>query len=289
MLDAVSVTAYAKVNIHLKVGKKRASGFHDIESIFQEISVADELSVSIADTFSLSVIGADLPERNSLSSAYNAFCRATGFDRGLRVVTVKTIPFATGLGGASADAVALLKAMDGIACTNLSVQNLQEIAASIGSDCPFFVTGGAAFVTGRGETVHPLPSKTAFGILLVPALKSSTAEAYSLLDKMRGNVADSFASSPDRKRQLVDLFGEPMKRWTEGQIHFENDFESVICNIHPEVRQAKADLLTAGAVFAQMSGSGSSVFGLFTDMQKLQRASVSLKRRYHYCEPFICR
>ena len=287
MLDAsVCEIAPAKINLHLRVGCKRTDGFHEIESIFQAISLFDCVSVRVSEVFSLRCVNFDLPTENSLTKAYNVFCAMTGFQKPVEIAALKRIPTCAGLGGASTDAVALLKALNRLSGAGLSERELSSLALEVGSDCPFFVKAGAAFVAGRGEIVEPIKSASGCGLLLVPHAKSRTEQAYALLDKTR--TSGSVELTRERKSRLIAMYatGE-FSTWRGSSELFVNDFEKVIFENRREVAEAKDALLKAGADFALMTGSGSVVFGLFQSSERLRSAEINLKKRFRFCEPFV--
>ena len=151
------VTAPCKINLHLRVLERRRDGFHDIESVFQLISLADELSVSMAgDDRSCEVVSPlmALPRENTITAAVDAFRKKTGIAKGLRIKVSKRVPSGAGLGGGSSDAASVLMALDRMFGTALPRPELASMAASIGSDVPFFLCGGAAVVEGRGRDHH---------------------------------------------------------------------------------------------------------------------------------------
>lgn len=287
MLDAsVCEIAPAKINLHLRVGGKRTDGFHEIESIFQTISLFDCVSVRVSEAFSLRCVNFDLPAENSLTKAYKVFCAKTGFQKPVEITVLKCIPACAGLGGASTDAVALLKALNRLSGIELSETELEGLALEVGSDCPFFVKAGAAFVAGRGEIVEPIKSASGCGLLLVPEAKIQTERAYAMLDEERKAVCVELTGG--RKKRLLAMCAiEDFSAWGGNTELFVNDFEKVIFENHREVAEAKDALLKAGADFALMTGSGSVVFGLFQSSERLRSAEINLKKRFRFCEPFV--
>lgn len=288
---SVCETAFAKINLHLKVGNKRSDGYHEIESLFQQISLADYISVSLAENFSIESVNFKLPVENTLKKAYEVFCEASGFQKGVKVLLVKGIPSGAGLGGASTDAVALLKALNRLSGVGFSELELEALALKVGSDCPFFVKGGTSFVSGRGEKLEQIPSFTGFGLMVFPQVESKTQKAYALLDEARGASKKSCKATKDfgnRKELLRKYKTKPFSKWVgNGTELFTNDFEKVIFQNQPEVARAKVAVLKAGADFALMSGSGSAVFGLFEKVENLQEAKRLLEKEYSFCKPFI--
>lgn len=281
--EAISLCAYAKINLHLKVLGKRADGFHNLASIFQRISVADYLSVEEFDDGNCLVESPlmSLPHDNTLTRAWECFRYAVGLDKGIRVRLIKNIPAGSGLGGGSSDAAALLKGVNQLFDVRLSDDELQRLALQVGSDVPFFLGPAAAFVTGRGEFFKALQPRTdCFGILIWVGVQSSTPDAYRMLDAQRmhlqtGGVAEDF-------EDIAAQYRVPLAAW-----QFVNDFQSVLAEQHPVIAEAVADLYGQGAVFARMSGSGSAVFGLFDTEKTAADAVCLLKKKWKWCKPFI--
>ncbi len=274
----VSVYAPAKLNLHLEVGARRADGFHPISSIFQKISLADVLSVSVIDAgFELVSPLMVLPKKNTLSTAFDVFCKKTGVCGGVRVLLLKHIPSGAGLGGGSSDAGALLQALNYLFDTGLSSDELLELGAQVGSDVPFFLGSAAAsFVSGRGECLRELSARSdVVGVLYCPEQASSTRDAYADFDAHNGAVDRPFRSFDD----VAQMYGRSPAEWD-----FCNDFEATVMARIPEIARVKADFYKRGADFALMSGSGSAVFALFSSRHALKSAGLFDKKG---CFPFF--
>ncbi|MBQ7612211.1 MAG: 4-(cytidine 5'-diphospho)-2-C-methyl-D-erythritol kinase [Spirochaetaceae bacterium] len=292
MVRSVFIPAYAKINISLRVGEKRNDGFHSIESIFQEISLADYLSVSLSEKPGCTVfcLQGSIPECNTLTKAYTCFCTASGFQGGVEVKLIKRIPACAGLGGASSDAVALLKALDQLVGTRFSRSEFLTLASQVGSDCSFFVEGGAAYVSGRGDVVDHIESRSLQGLLVFPHCESATARAYELLDNYREQTGFLSKNARLSRRRVLDFFcTEPVDVWAEKTDCFCNDFEPVMLGLHPEIQKAKQALQSVGASFSLMTGSGSSVYGLFESAKATQEAFEVLRTQFSFCELFLTR
>ena len=233
------VAAYAKINWSLRVIGKRSDGFHDIETLFQTISLHDVLTIEQADDLSLTCSDPSIPvdETNLIVRA----ARAIGVTA--RMHLEKLIPAGGGLGGGSADAAAVLTAFD---------RKDPTLALSLGSDVPFFLVGGTAYATGRGETLTSLPRVAPVPLLLlIPEERVLTAQAYAMLRRFspplgihryRAMIADDLL---DHAREL------------------SNDFEEAIFAELPQLRAVKTRLYGNGAAWAGMSGSGSTIVGAF--------------------------
>lgn len=285
MTDMMCISAPCKINLHLRVLEKRPDGFHDIESVFQLISLADELSVSIAGGIgSCEVVSPrmNLPQDNTITAAVDRFRSLTGVNEGLRIEVAKNVPSGAGLGGGSSDAAAVLLALDRMFGTRISVADMNAMAASIGSDVPFFLAGGAAVVEGRGERIKPIRGRDdLFGVLIWPGVASPTGSAYGLVDRWHSEGMDRDAQWI-RVEDLERMYRNPVSDWT-----FRNSFTSPVESVFPVIREARMALRDCGAAYAEMSGSGSSVFGLFEDEKQAEKAQKTLSMRWESCMQFL--
>jgi len=281
-----TIEAPCKINLHLGIGKRRNDGFHPIESIFTTLAFSDTLRLEFSgvDGEIRLFTNWETPaerisdEKNLVLRAISLFREQTGFKKGLIVRLDKRIPLGSGLGGGSSDAAAALLAMNLLSGATLPMQNLSEMACILGSDVPFFLTGGTAFVSGRGETVEPIKSPGQLWVVLVkPPFKSDTASAYGLLDRLReeGNIEEKKAIP--REALLRALEGDSEK-WP-----FFNDFLPVfLCQdsansaIYTGILESLRGL---DASFTGISGSGSCCFGVFCAKIKAERAAEKLGRK----------
>lgn len=283
----IHVLAPAKVNLGLRVLPVRADGYHEIESIFQTIPLYDSVSVQTTDgrrgTCTVECIGMNLPEQNTVTIAYDAFCKFTGFAEPVHVCVEKGIPSGAGLGGGSSDAAALITALDVVFSTHLSASDKKLIAASVGSDVFFFlnsysgtVCSGCAVVTGRGEEVVAIPSrKDLFFVVIWPEIHSSTREAYSLVDAW---YAPRWEWTGPSATELETVYNNPVCAWG-----FVNSFTAPLSVRFPRIGQALQDLRRTGAGSVLMTGSGSAVFGVFDTSACADDAFLKLREKWKYC------
>ncbi len=262
-----SLPSFAKVNLHLRVIGKREDGFHDIFTAFQTVSLADELSFELDDELEIVCDDPTVPidESNLIIRAARDLDRS----RGARISLVKRIPMGGGLGGGSSNAAAALIGLNRLWELGLTSRELAAIGARIGSDVPFFLSGGSSIGVGRGTEIEPLPDVEArYMILVTPGIQVSTAAAYaSLIAQNLTNtelnrilrVCRSEAESPDFP-------------WSA----LINDFEPSVFAEFPEIGRVKQRLTDLGASQALMSGSGSSVFGIFDKEETRQTALKAL-------------
>ena len=251
----------AKINLGLNVLRKREDGFHDIATIFYPVRLADALEV-IEDKdrhgfikFSCSglpVFGSE--EDNLCIQAYYLLKRDFPNLPAIRMHLHKAIPMGGGLGGGSADGAFVLKLLNEKFDLNLSTTQLLDYAAALGSDGPFFIINKPCFATGRGEILEEITlDLSAYKIVLVnPNIHISTAWAFGQL-ALKGSD-DSKRSDP------LNIIRQPINTWKE---NLQNDFEKPVFNKHPGIKNIKDQLYNAGAIYAAMSGSGSTVFGIF--------------------------
>lgn len=271
MLSEVHEFAPAKINLNLRVLPRRSDGFHAIESIFQTVSLSDELFVRLEDGKNICAVQCDsmaLPAENTITATYKAFCLYTGFNQSVSVKLIKKIPSGGGLGGGSSDAASFAKALAKLSCIRFTAKLKDKIANDVGSDVFFFLKcgrQGCAVVSGRGEDVVKIEPRKDLHILLVfPGVHSSTKEAYALVDEymQKGKIAECPALA-----DLEAVYRRPVKRWS-----FDNSFTSAITCKYPEIGEALAEIRKAGASFADMSGSGSTVFGVFESVTAIENA-----------------
>ena len=283
MLSDVQIRAPAKVNIGLRVLPKRDDGFHSIESIFQTVDFADDLSLNLLKEDGLCKVDCaqmELPAENTITAAYRAFCRLTGKHAGVQVKLTKRIPAGGGLGGGSSDAASFIKAYAALTGTALSPGLADAVASEVGSDVFFFLhcgeKGGAALVSGRGEVVRPIvPRNDLHFVLVLPDVHSSTKEAYALVDKAL-EAGDSLQYPPLEK--LESVYRGPIKKWS-----FANTFTPALTYKYSAIADALADVRKSGAVWADMTGSGAVVFGVYDSAVSAESACNLLHETWGRC------
>jgi len=268
------IEARAKVNLYLEILGVRADGFHEIESLMAPVSLHDRIWLTPTNGgVDLSCPSMpDLPiEKNLSYKAASAFLKAAAIGKGVFIEVEKNIPDGAGLGGGSSDAAAVLKGMSLLFPESVSAENILKAAASIGSDVPFFLGDGAAWVRGRGEKIKaaiglrgPVPA-----VLVYPGFAVSTAWAYSEYDR----VSDSLTSILESARNPPP----PGAACLHGTGLY-NTFEKCVFSARPMLGAIKSGLLEAGARGALMSGSGSTVFGLFDSGEAADRAAAVMRK-----------
>ena len=253
-------TSHAKINLGLQVLNKREDGYHNLHSLFMEIDLADELSFREASELKLGIEGADLPldENNLITKAYRLIrSKVEDVQSEYSIHLKKKIPIGGGLGGGSSNAATVLTTLNQLWELNLTEDELENMSKSLGADVPFFIRGGIQLIEGIGDMLSPIdpsPVKDLQIILVVPPIHISTTWAYRALNK---------TLQPNKSRPKFSPLSKPMN-WEL----FDNDFERIIYETYPEIRETKVNLQKAGALYAGLSGSGSTVFGVFDNLQK---------------------
>jgi 4-diphosphocytidyl-2-C-methyl-D-erythritol kinase len=271
--EGLRVTSFAKINRDLRVLGKRKDGFHELDTVFQTVDLTEEIQFFLEGeegsgaqgNVSLTVDGADLPTdgTNLILRAAAALASHSGTRRGARIHLSKKIPIGGGIGGGSSNAAAALKGLSALWQIDLGEAELMAIAASLGSDVPFFLLGGRARGRGRGEALTPLPDGPQEWVLLVfPPFSLSTAEVYGRLR------ARSLTGSPSATKVSGSETGGGPER---------NDLEQAAESLRGELRRIRSALAGAGARSARLSGSGSTVFGTFGTKEEASRAMTSLE------------
>jgi len=245
----------AKINIGLHILNKRPDGYHNLETVFYPIGLCDVLDVEPSDTctdYSFSSAGIALdgdPEENLIVKAYRLLKMHYNIPA-IDITLIKQIPFGAGLGGGSADAAFMLKALNTIFELKISNKKLENLAVQLGADCPVFIRNQPVFATGIGNIFKPISLllKGYYLLLVKPEIAVSTAEAYALVEPRKPQF------------QLNQLISQPIETWKDTIV---NDFEVSVFAKYPSIESIKSKLYEMGATYAAMSGSGSTVFGIF--------------------------
>ena len=253
-----------KINLGLHIVNKRADGFHNLETIFYPIPLSD--AVEIITSFSTNGVtytssgnaidGA--ADDNLCIKAYHLLKKDFPNLPNIKLHLHKVIPTGAGLGGGSADAAFALKLINDKYQLNLSTSKLLNYALQLGSDCPFFIINKPCFASGRGEVLEELElDLSAFKFVLInPNIHVNTGWAFGKLAK----ESDVSKLSDHYKKTIKEIIQQPITTWRE---NLSNDFEKVVFEKHPTIKNIKEELYKQGAIYAAMSGSGSTVFGIF--------------------------
>lgn len=272
----LELSAAAKVNLALEVLSRRPDGYHEIATVMQTVDLSDRLVLEDTDGLEVRTTAAGVPtdERNLAYRAAAALREAAGIARGARITLDKRIPVAAGLGGGSTDAAATLVGLNRLWGLRWPAERLEELAVGLGMDVPFFLRGGAALGTGRGERLTPLGSASLGLVLVNPRFAVSTAKMYERLtpamysDGVRAKEAARALESRRAGRIAASLY---------------NGLELAARAVYPQVGQMQAALVAAGALGAAMSGSGPTVFGVARSWEQARQIQARVARGSWEC------
>ncbi len=283
--DPVSVTvrAPAKINVYLGVGTVRPDGFHPLETVYQAVSLYDDVTVTAAEEWSVAAVAdgphvdlASVPddESNIVIRAGKALCAHHGLDRAAAIEVRKSIPVAGGMAGGSADAAATLVALDRLWNLDTSDAELLELGAGLGSDVPFALVGGTATGTGRGEVVTPVADNGSWWWVVVFNEEGlSTPSVYGAYDLLEGGEHDYRIRQP-----MLDELSDPAG--AEGlAVFLYNDLEDAALYLRPDLQTAAEAALECGAVSSLLSGSGPTMLALATDADHARAIARQLAER----------
>lgn len=264
----INLKSFAKLNLFLNVIGKRTDDFHEIESVFQSISISDCLRIKTSNKFKVIFNKSEISTKNNTVVSAYQFLKDFKKVPPVEVFIDKRIPSGAGLGGASSNAAALLVGMNKLFDLNLGSRGLHYLAEKVGSDVPYFLYGGLALVGGRGEKVFPLKhSLNAYYLLAVPEAKISTEWAYGEWDKLQ--YAESFSMA-----NLVMSFKS--NQVSEVRKNLRNSFTRIVKRNYPEIKKTIFSLENAGFP-CSVSGTGCTVFTVLQNQKELERAKKALE------------
>ncbi len=286
--DAMTERAYAKINLHLDITERRPDGFHSVQTVMQSVSLCDHVTVTLGQGrffATCNVEGVPSNEKNIAVKAAMLFCETTGLSLGGEIHIEKHIPMAAGMAGGSTDGAAVLRILNRLCGEPLSMEALCALGAKLGADVPFCIVGGTAYADGKGDVLHPfVPMLPCHLVVACEGEGVSTPWGYGLIDRHFGNFDVSFGYRPKGLDGLCKAIeqgsAEAMCK------HMYNIFEEPVLAERPVAARVKEMLLSCGAIGAMMSGSGPSVFGVFTDREKAEKAAEVL--REHGWTPYVC-
>lgn len=271
-MDSLTVNSPAKINFGLNIISKRDDGYHNIETVFYPLRLSDTITFTKSGKTEFATDSDFLKEDQSgnlIMKALRLLEETAGRQLSVSIFLEKRIPIGAGLGGGSSNAAAALTSLNRLYDLKLAQSRLKELALRLGSDVPFFIDPLPSFAELRGEILTPVKLSLDYALLLVnPGIHVSTAQAYknstpSLPDISLNDALEDYIESPgDFKKFVV------------------NDFEASVLKSYPEIAELKEHLYKKGAFFALMSGSGSSVYGLFSDIKKAEEAANELPSAY---------
>jgi len=249
------LAAAAKVNLALEILGKRGDGYHEIATVMQAVDLSDRLELEVTDGLELRTVTPEIPpdDTNLALRAARALREAAAIDRGVRITLDKRIPVAAGLGGGSTDAAAVLVGLNRLWGLRWPLSRLDEVAIGLGMDVPFFLRGGGALATGRGEKVEPVAGGALALVVVNPRMPLSTAGVYA-------RVTPGMYTDGARVRTLVSELRSRRPARIGAALY--NGLEPAAQAALPQVSQMRAALDAAGALGTVMSGSGPTVFGV---------------------------
>lgn len=276
MMNRVETTAPAKANLFLRVLAREQSGYHQVETLFCRLALADRIAVDRQDSgVTLAVTGADTgdPAQNLAVRAAEAVLEGTGRRFGVHIALDKRIPVGAGLGGGSSDAASTLVAVNQLAGNPIPRHELLQMGARLGADVPFFISGASlALGWGRGDRLFRLPRlPTAPALLVVPAVRIDTTEAYGWL---------AAAMEGRGSRGAVALDADAVATWGDVARMAGNDFESVVFGRRPAIRAAFEALVGTRPLLCRLSGSGSALLGVYRSARDRDDAAQQLGPRH---------
>lgn len=247
-----------KINLGLHIIRKREDGYHDLETIFYPVPFTDVLEIIIADKTEFTVTGISVnTEEDLCRKAYDLLKKDFPDLPSIKMHLHKVIPLGAGLGGGSSDAAFTLQLLNEKCKLNLKTEQLMDYALQLGSDCPFFIINKPCFAAGRGEILNPINiDLTNYKILIVnPGIHIDTKLAFSKI-----------ASRPP-EISIQEIIKQPIESWKDRLL---NDFEVSVFESYHDIKKIKEELYDMGAVYASLSGSGSTIFGLFEKHLNIQ-------------------
>jgi len=270
-MDKITLNSPAKINIGLRIIGKREDGYHNIQTIFYPLLLADVLSFEKNDKTILETNSDELKKTkgNLIIKAKDILENYAREKMNVRINLKKNIPLGAGLGGGSSNAAVTLKSLNTLYNLNFNYEILSKLALIIGSDVPFFLDPVASFATSRGEKIKNIPLSLSNPILLVnPGINISTKWAFDQVKVSRDT------NTFERLSNLEVVKIEDIKQSAT------NDFEDIVFNAYPEIRIIKEELYTYGATFVLMTGTGSTLYGIFSNLQKAKLAQDHYQNRY---------
>ncbi len=272
-MNLIGLKAHAKVNIGLQVKDRREDGFHNIHTIFQELELHDTIVLEKQKRdWSININDLKIPidESNTCIQAYLAIKQRFPQIDGISITLNKNIPSSAGLGGGSSNAATVMKGLRELYDLPLNNRELLKIAVKIGADVPFFISGGTQIGDGIGNVLTPINNNVnGFYLLVIPDIFISTAWAYNALKK-------NLKEDTDRPN-----FAHFLERKNLSKAIFDNDFERIVIPTYPKIGEIMEGLLETGASYASLSGSGSTVFGIYDDEARAKQAESHFQKQYH--------
>ena len=270
-MEKVIVESPAKINLGLNVIGKRTDGYHDLETIFIPLLLKDIISFKKSDTLSITSNSTQLnnEEDNLIIKAIKLLEKVTNTNLRFEINLIKNIPIGGGLGGGSSNAATTLKTINKMMDLRLNYDRLVDLALQLGSDVPYFLNPITMYAESRGEILQPLNFEMPYPILIVnPGIKIDTHWAF-------GKIIPGLP-----EKNLKEILSSRISDFEVLRNYIKNDFEEIIFKEFPVLKEIKSELYNQGAQFALMSGTGSTVYGIFSNLQKAEWAEENFKQKY---------
>jgi len=267
-MNRITVNSPAKINFGLKVVEKRDDGYHNLETIFYPLLLSDRLSFEISDKYDISSNSEVLNnmKENLIFKAIKIIEKKKEIELKVRVFVKKFIPIGGGLGGGSSNAASTLKAINNLFNLELSNEELLSLALELGSDVPFFLNPYPSYAEGRGEKLFQINLEIPYPILIInPGINISTRWAFERIKPTKSQFS------------LQEIFKESKIDFDRMKKYVTNDFEPIVFKEYPQIENIKKELYEKGSRFALMSGTGSTVYGIFSNLQKAYWAEEDFK------------
>ncbi|MEA3313465.1 MAG: 4-(cytidine 5'-diphospho)-2-C-methyl-D-erythritol kinase [Caldisericota bacterium] len=263
--------AYAKINLTLEIIGKRQDGFHNIESVFQEISLCDEIEIEKNNTLDIKFVPSIDTKKSTVYKSAETFFKTTRIRERAKIKIKKNIPIKSGLGGGSSDAATTLLLLNKLFMHPMKNDEVINMGETIGSDVPFFFFGGTSLVEGKGERVYPIsPIKKLYVLLLIPSFSFSTKNSYSQIDGFKFDKTN-------HTKKLISILEKEKYDLSEIENCLHNDFEKMHLHINKIFTSTLRNLEQKTSKKFHLTGSGSTLFALFDNLSKAQQAQIKLK------------
>ncbi|MCP2520486.1 4-(cytidine 5'-diphospho)-2-C-methyl-D-erythritol kinase [Candidatus Aminicenantes bacterium AC-708-M15] len=271
----MEIKSFAKINLGLEIVRRLENGYHEIRTIFQSIDLYDRLKFNEIDEEKIILIGNErsIPwdSRNLIYKTAQLLKDHFSIKKGIKIEVEKNIPPGKGLGGGSSNSAMTFLALKKIWNLSVKKSELINLAKNLGADIPYFFYGGTALGLGRGDEIRILDYETSYDILLIlPDFSISTKEVYNKWDEL-------ILTSKNKESKIYSF----LRNKDFGSL--KNELEEVVFELYPQLEDIKRELLKEGAVTAMISGSGSSVFGIYFDKEKIKRAKRNLENKGFSC------
>ena len=276
----ILIKSPAKINLYLDILGKRKNGYHDILTLMQAVSLYDIIEISnkgIKDEIQISGDFSFPKKSNTITKAIDLFRQETGINTCLQINIKKNIPIGAGLGGGSSNGASVLIGLNKLFNTKIKNKKLLNIAMKIGSDVPFFINSGAAIVKGIGNEIKPVNPRVDYSVIIVfPGFSVNTKKAFDKWDELKAK--SMICTDKMKENDVLAMYNDfSIKKW-----HFFNIFSDVVIDNHRPLNDIKDNIIRYGAAYSELSGSGSSVIGIFEDPEMAKNVVLKIREFYQH-------